>query len=91
MTYKIRITELNEILLNSMPNIWSKHAYVQDFDFDSITFKKAINMFECMEITDSIYEGILETFYKKTTRADANRADHSRNKRGESASSWTCP
>ena len=60
MTYKIRINELNEILLNSMPNIWSEHAYVQNFDFESITFKKAINMIEGMEITDFIYDGIVE-------------------------------
>ena len=74
-----------------MPNSCSKQAYVKGFDCADISFKKVVNMFECMEITDSIYEGILETFYKKTTRADANCADHSRNKRGESASSWTCP
>ena len=46
-----------------MLNIWSKHAYVQNFDFESITFKKAINMFEGMEITDFIYEGIVEPSY----------------------------
>ena len=43
---KIGVTKLNEILLNSMPNSWSIQAYVQGFDCDSITFKKAINMFE---------------------------------------------
>ena len=29
--------ELNEILFNSMPNICSRKAYVQGFDFESIT------------------------------------------------------
>ena len=29
---KIGVNTLNEILLNSMPNIWSKQAYVQGFD-----------------------------------------------------------
>ena len=33
---KIGETELNVIFLNSMPNIRSKKAYVQDFDCDSI-------------------------------------------------------
>ena len=28
----IGMTELNEILLNSMPNSWSKQAYVRGFD-----------------------------------------------------------
>ena len=35
---KIGITELNKILLISMPNIWSRQAYVQGFYFESITF-----------------------------------------------------
>ena len=36
MTDTIFVTELNEILLNSMPNIWSKQAYVQGFNCDSV-------------------------------------------------------
>ena len=44
-----------------------------------------------MEISESIYEGVVEPSYKKPTQADANRAGHSRQKRGESATSWTCP
>ena len=35
---KIGVTELNEILLNSMPNSWSNKSYVQGFDCESITF-----------------------------------------------------
>ena len=42
---KIGITELNEILLNSMHNSWSKQAYVQGFYCEYITFKTAVNMF----------------------------------------------
>ena len=61
---KIDLTELNEILLNSMPNIWSKQAYVQGFYFRSILFKKAANMFERMEIAESIHGGLVEPSYK---------------------------
>ena len=50
---------MNEILLNSMPNSWSNQAYVQVFYCKSITFKKAVNMFELMEIAESIYEGVV--------------------------------
>ena len=50
LTDKIDITESNEILLNRMTKSWSKHAYVQGFDFESITFKRVVNMFERMEI-----------------------------------------
>ena len=48
---KIGITELNKILLNNMPNSWSKQAYVQGFDCEYFSFKKYFNMFEHMEIT----------------------------------------
>ena len=51
----IGVTQLNEILLNNMPTSWSKHAYVQGFDCESITIKKTVNMFERMEIAEFIY------------------------------------
>ena len=31
-THQIGMTELNEIVFNSMPNSWRKQAYVQGFD-----------------------------------------------------------
>ena len=65
MADKMGITELNEILLNSMPNRWSKQAYVQGFDCETISFKKAVNMFERMEISKSIYEGVVTPSYQK--------------------------
>ena len=42
-----------------MSNSWSKQAYVQVFDCESITFKKPFNVFECMEIAESIYKDVL--------------------------------
>ena len=42
-----------------MPNSWSKHAYVQGFYCESIMLKKYVNMFERMEISESIYEGVI--------------------------------
>ena len=39
-------------------------------------------MFQFMEISESIYKGVVEPSYKKPTRADANRAGNSRHKRG---------
>ena len=65
-----------------MPSSWSKQAYAQGFDCDYIRFKKSINMFERMETSESIYEVVVEPSYKKHTRADSNRAGHSRKKRG---------
>ena len=46
-----------------MPNSWSRQTYVQLFDCESITFQKAVNMFERIEIAQSIYEGVLEPSY----------------------------
>ena len=60
---KIDVTEFNEIILNRTPNSWSKQAYVQGFDCESI-LKKAVNMFEHIEIAESIYKGVLEPSYK---------------------------
>ena len=57
----------------------------------SLLLKKTFNMFERMEIYESIYEGVVEPSHKKPTQADANRAGHIRHKIGEAASSWTLP
>ena len=81
--------ELNAILLNSMPNIWSKQEYIQGFYCKSITFNKSVNMFECMEIAESIYEGVIEPSYKQSTREDYTRDGHSRQNIIESALSHT--
>ena len=55
MDGKMGVTELNEILLKIMTNRWSKQAYVQGFDCDTISLKKAVNMFERMVIAERIY------------------------------------
>ena len=44
-----------------------------------------------MEITECIYEGVVEPSYKKPTRVDSNRAGHSRHRRGEGALLRTFP
>ena len=41
----IYVTELNEILLKSMHNIWAKQAYVQSFYCGYIFLKRDFNMF----------------------------------------------
>ena len=64
MTDKIGITELNYILINGIPNIWSKQAYVQGFDCESISLKMTLNMFEHIEIDESIYECVVTPSYK---------------------------
>ena len=50
-----------------MPNSWSKQAYAQGFDCEYITLKRAVIMFESMEIYESIYEVVVEPSHKKTT------------------------
>ena len=59
MADKIVVTELNEILLNSMPDRWSNQAGDQCLNCESISFLKAINIFERMEIVEIIYEGVV--------------------------------
>ena len=65
LSEKIGVMEMNKILLNMMLNSWIKQAYVHQFDCDSTTFKKAVNMFEHIEIANYIYGGVVEPSYKK--------------------------
>ena len=44
LTDNIGVAELNEILLNSMPNSWIKQSYMQGFDCKYITLKKTVNI-----------------------------------------------
>ena len=48
-----------------MPNVWNKQAYVQGFDYKTVTFKEYVNNFEHMEIVETIYEGVVGTSYYK--------------------------
>ena len=61
---KIGEMELKKIPLNILPNGRTKKAYVQGFDCETIHLKKSINMFECMEIAETIHEVVLERSYK---------------------------
>ena len=42
-----------------MPKSLSKQAYVHGFDCEYITFKKYINIFERMDIAESIWECVV--------------------------------
>ena len=56
---------MSKIILNSMPNGWRNQTYVRGFDYEFINFKTSKNMFEHMEISETIYEGVLEPFLFK--------------------------
>ena len=47
-----------------MPNFCYKQAYMKGFDCESISLEKYVNIFEWMEIAESIYEGTLDFFIK---------------------------
>ena len=48
-----------------MPNGWRNQTYVRGFDYEFINFKTSKNMFEHMEISETMYEGVLEPSYLK--------------------------
>ena len=54
---------MKDILLNSVPNSYSKKLYVRGFDCEYISFEKVVNMFEWMDIDEYIYEGVLGLSY----------------------------
>ena len=58
----IGVTELREILPNSMPNSWYIQAYVQGFDCESITLKN-VNIFDRMEIAKYTYESVVKNYH----------------------------
>ena len=68
-----------------MTNSWSNQACVQGFGCGYILFKKAVNIFEIMDIFESIYKGLEEPSYKKNTRSYANHAGYISIKRVEAA------
>ena len=47
-----------------MTNRWYRQDYVQGFDYESITLKKYVNMFDRMQFHKYIYEGVVEPSYK---------------------------
>ena len=72
--------KLNENILNSIPDGQSKRAYLQGFDYETITLKNIT------EITETIYKGSVEPSYqKKGTSEYVNSASISRKMRGGTA------
>ena len=65
-------------LSNSILNHWSKRSSGHDFDFEPAFLKQAVNIFESLEISENIYEGVLEPSYKKSTRKESNHSGHIR-------------
>ena len=72
MENEICEAELNDILKNNTPNGWDKQYFMEGFDFETATFNNSINMFECMEISEYICEGVFKPFTEKLTRLDAS-------------------
>ena len=49
--------ELNEIILQTVLNVWSKKSYLQGWGFEGKTYKGTCDMFECMDIAEQVYKG----------------------------------
>ena len=46
----------NKILLHAVPHRWAKQAMMFMFNFESESFYDAIELFECMEVANTIYK-----------------------------------
>ena len=68
--------ELNQIILHSIRNGWSRKTYVKGSDFEAVNLKHAINIFEGMEIADFFDEGVVQPSYNKSTRSKAIHDGH---------------
>ena len=63
MTDNIGMTELDEILLNIMPNGWIKQAYVQVFSCESITFKNLLTCLNIWRYLNIFMKFVVEPYY----------------------------
>ena len=64
MNGQMGVTELNGILLNSMPKIWYNQSCVH-VSYCRTIFLKAVDVFERMGISGSIYEDVITPSYFK--------------------------
>ena len=53
---KMKIKELNEILLHTVTNAWEKQSCLQGWDFELKTYRETCAMFERMEVSEQVYE-----------------------------------
>ena len=88
LTDNIGMVELNGILLNSMPNSWSKQAYVQVFTANILLLKRLLM---CLnpQIFLILFQKVQQNLLTNTTRQDFNRDGHRRLNREEAALSYT--
>ena len=47
-------SELNEILLHDVPNVWDNHYYLQVWGFEIVTYKETYDMSEIMEVSEQV-------------------------------------
>ena len=69
--------ELNGIVSHSIPIGWGMQNFLHGFYSETVYFKRLINIFECTEIVESIYEGVVEPSTKKLTNKYSNSSGHS--------------
>ena len=48
--------ELNDILLLSVTKLQAKKSYLQGWDFEGESYKDTCDMFECIEVSEQVYE-----------------------------------
>ena len=53
---KMEMEELNEILLHTVLNGWSKQSYLQGWGFELKTYRETCAMFERMEVAEQVYK-----------------------------------
>ena len=68
-----------------MKNGWSVHAYIQVINLEGITLNQAIRIFKRMDISEYIFEVVVEPSNKKNIKSEATCDVHIRNMRGRYA------
>ena len=81
--------ELNKILLQAAHNSWAKQAYLQGWVFEGSYYKYTCDMFERMEIAESIYERGAPS--QNTQRLEAKCSSLGRKQKGLGSTSASNP
>ena len=69
-----------------MPKGQSRQTYMNGSDFQAVTFKQDINIFQIMKIDNNIHEGFVENSFQKSTRSEYTQDGFIRKMRGRDTS-----
>ena len=66
--------------MRSVPHEWANQAITLEFDFESKPFRAVLELFNCMEVVEYIYEGSVASYKNKQPREDSKQSSGWKNR-----------